>query len=353
MSSLGSKLSTKERIGYEVFLFTGLYGLYNLFFSNPIIADAVVFCILFGSLFVRYHIVVSGDDPTDSRAVKATGTLMFCGGVTIVSYLVFQVISILTANLGGGINQYLTLASSIILGGLVLAVVNLPVFRDDSQRRKMLKEELGEGGVSGLIARIGLFFDREVERSNYGLDKDKSPLENMKKVNNLVRQGEVGSENRGEFRRAIELSRDVMHIFTVTFHAFVSVVLLLTFAVLAEVYTSIKGIEMLSIIILVSAIYYSFLLLNLRFGLRREVHRSFWMMPTELILCIILTHFALFNGGLMGSQPVIILVPFILYLLSNWGGLISQKVIVGLMKRLVSTPDGYRDAFQKAMEKND
>jgi len=36
MGKAGSKLSAKERIGYEFFFFTAVYGLYNVFFALPL-----------------------------------------------------------------------------------------------------------------------------------------------------------------------------------------------------------------------------------------------------------------------------------------------------------------------------
>ncbi|MUV89083.1 hypothetical protein GJ629_03510 [Halapricum sp. CBA1109] len=353
MSSAGSKLSVKERIGYEVFLFTGLYGLYNLFFSNQLLIDAVIFSCLFGSLFIRYHIVVSDGMTSKSRSAKTTGTLMFCGGVAIISYLVFQAFSMLTASIAGEMDHFATLVGSIAVGIIAVGLVNLPVFRFDSQRREIFKEKLSEGGLQEIIARIGLFFDREIERSSYDSGSNSSPLEDLRKANRLIRQGEVGSENRAELRQAIQTSQDVTHIFTVAFHALISVALLLLSILIAEIFTNIEGIEILSVVIMVASIYYSFQLLNLRFGLRWEVERSFWIMPVELLFCVLLTDQALYYGGFTSGNSVILLIPFLAYLLSNKGGLISQKMIMGLMNLIVDIPETNNESIQEILKKND
>jgi len=93
MGKAGSKLSAKERIGYEVFFFTAVYGLYNVFFALPLLIDTLVFIALFGSLFVRYHLVVSDEDLDESPAARMTGTAMFVVSVAI-SHLIFQSVEI-------------------------------------------------------------------------------------------------------------------------------------------------------------------------------------------------------------------------------------------------------------------
>lgn len=349
MSSTGTKLSAKDQIGYEVFFFTAVYGLYNVFFSNPVLVDSAVFTFLFGSLFVRYHLVVSNEELSDSRAAKWTGNILLIIGVTISSHFVYKHLkgAIDWFNLGD--SPLLILIASGVLATAVLALANHPVFRYDEQRREMFKEEISEGGVTGLISRLCLYLDRQVSRTEYGDNDRVEPFENFRTVGRKVRKGEIETINKYEARRAAKVSENIFTVLITGFHAFLSVALLLIFTVLFEVFWNIEAVEMLAVVVVVASFFYTFVLLHLRFGLRREVSRSFWMMPIEFILCTLVTHFTLFNADLIGGGAVLITVPFFLHLFSNWAGLLSKGMIVRLMYYLVDSPDEYREVMREAM----
>ncbi len=74
-------------------------------------------------------------------------------------------------------------------------------------------------------------------------------------------------------------------------------------------------------------------------------------MPIELPLCILATFGSLSNTGVIGGGGIIISVPFTLYLLTNRGGWIGQKMIWSVMKYIVDTPDSeYSDVVMSEGE---
>jgi len=350
MGSVGSKLSSKEQVGYEVFFFTAIFGLYNVFFSNQVLIDAVVFTVLFGSLFIRYHLVVSDEDLSESGPARKTGMLLLIVSVAVVSHLAFRVIRIAADHSGGGVDKYVVLIGSAILGIVLFSVFNHPIFRYDEQRRETFRMRAQEDGPTGLIARIALFFDRQSERGSFELDTDSSLTpDETKRLLRKQREGEISTEEYDELKRVIKRRRAFIPILIVGFHALVSLVLLLVFAILFEAFTDVESVEMLGLILLVTGIYYSFLLLHTRFGLRRRVSRPLPQMPAELLLCILLAFGTLSTTGFIGNAGVLIVVPFTLYLFGNWSNLISQKMLSSLVMYFADTPDEYSGVIRDVL----
>ncbi|WP_226024031.1 hypothetical protein [Halomicrobium salinisoli] len=355
MSSPGSKLSAKERIGYEVFFFTAVYGLYNVFFTLSLAVDAIVFTTLFGSLFVRYHLVVSNEELDDSRAARWTGTAMFVVSVAIASHLVFKQLNAVTNGFSPDIEPYVILLGGAISGVMLFAVINHSVFRYDEQRRATFREKAEEEGTTGLIARIGLFLERKSDSGNYEFDLESSiDLAESRKLMRKQREGEITPEERDELRQEIKDRRDFGKILIVGFHTAASITLLVLSTALFECLTSVEAVATLGIILLVTGVYSSFSMLHTRFGLRREISRSLPKMPMELLLCILATFASLYNAGVIEGSGIIISAPFTLYLLTNRGGWISQKMILSMMKYIVDTPDGeYSDVIQEVMNEGE
>jgi len=352
MSGGRSKLSSKERIGYEVFFFTAVYGLYNVFFANPVLVDGIVFTFLFGSLFVRYHLVVSDEDLSDSTVARWTGTGMFVVAVAIPAHLGFRTLSNMVQGIGTEFDQYLVLVGSAFFAVMLFAVFNYRVFRDDAQRQETYKEKAGEDSPTGLIADTGIFLEQQTQKGNYDTDiKNSLDIDETRRLIRKTRKGEITSRERDQLHQKIKKQRDAGHIFVIGFHVLVSVALLLVFTALVEALTTIEAIETLSLILLVTGVYYSFLLLHTRFGLRKNVTRTLPKMPMELLLCIFAVFASLSNANVIGGEGIIITVPFTLYLLSNWGGVISQKMVLGVMKYFVDTPDDeYKDVVREVLQ---
>lgn len=355
MGKPGSKLSVKERVGYEVFFFTAVYGLYNVFYSLPLAVDTLVFTALFGSLFIRYHLVVSDEDLDESRAARRSGTAMFVVSVAIVSHLAFKALKSATTGFGPGLEPYLVLVGGLVSGVLLFAVFNHSVFRYDEQRRATFKEKAEDEGPVGLIARIGLFLEKKSNNANYEIDLESTvDLEESRKLMRKQREGEITSRERDQLRQEIEDRRSFGKILMVGFHTTMSVVLLLASVVLFEAATSVEAVETLGLILLVSGVYYSFSMLHTRFGLRREISRKLRKMPVELLLCILVAFGSLSNAGLVDGAGIIVTVPFTLYLLTNRGGWISQKMIWSVLNRFGNPPDGeYSDVIQNVMREGE
>lgn len=351
MSSTGSKLSAKERIGYEVFFFTAIYSLYNLFFSLPFSVDATVFTVLFGSLFIRYHLVVSDEGLDNSRVARWTGETMFILSVSIASHLAFKQLNTVINGFGPDVEPYMILLGGAVTGILLFVVFNHSVFRYDEQRRATFRKKAEEESPTGLIARIGLFLERRSDSGNYELNIESSvDMEESQKLLRKQRVGEITPEEHNVLKREIKDRRDFGKILMIGFHTAVSIALLLIFTVLFELFTSVGAVETLGMILLVTGVYYSFLMLHTRFGLRRVISRRLRKMPQELLLCILVTFASLSNAGLIGGGGIIISVPFTLYLLTNHGGWISQKMIWSVMKYFTDTPDDeYSDVIQEVM----
>ena len=348
----GPKLSAKERIGYEVFFFTAVYGLYNVFFAQPLAVDTVVFTALFGSLFIRYHLVVSDANLDESRAARWTGTAMFVVSVAIASHLAFRSLKSVTTGFGSGLDPYLVLVGGALSAVSLFTVFNHSVFRYDEQRRATFRERAEGEGAVGLIARIGLFLERKSESGNYEFDVESSvDLEESRKLMRKQREGEITSRERDELRQEIKDRRDFGKILVVGFHTAISIVLLLVSVVLLEVLTSVEPVETLGLICLVFGVYYSFSMLHTRFGLRREISRRLRKMPMELLLCILVAFGSLSDADLIGGGGIIITVPFTLYLLTNRGGWISQKMIWIVLKYFGDhSDDKYSDVIQEVMK---
>jgi len=351
MNRPGSKLSPKERIGYEVFFFTAVYGLYNVFFALPVAIDAPVFTVLFGSLFVRYHLVVSNKDLDDSRTARWTGTAMFVVSVAIASHFAFRQLNTVTNGFGPSMEPYLILFGGTVSGVLLFAVFNHSVFRYDEQRRATFREKADEEGATGLIARIGLFFERKSDSGNYEFDIESTlGLEESRKLMKKQRKGELTPEEHDKLRQEIKDRRAFGKILIVGFHTAVSIALLLISTVLFDLLVPVEAVETLGLILLITGFYSSFLMLHTRFGLRKEISRSLPQMPMELLLCVHVTYISLLFAGLIGGSGIIISAPFTLYLLTNRGNWISQKMILSLMKYFVDTPDGqYSDVVQEVI----
>lgn len=351
MSKARSKLSSKDRIGYEVFFFTAVYGLYNVFFALPLSVDTIVFTALFGSLFVRYHLVVSDENLDGSRPARWTGTAMFVVSVAIVSHHAFKSLKSVITGFGSGLEPYLVLIGGAVFAVSLFTVFNHSVFRYDEQRRATFRERAEEEGAVGLIARIGLFLERKSESGNYEFNVESSvDLEESRNLMRKQREGEITSGERDELTQEIKDRRDFGKILVVGFHTAMSVVLLLVSVVLLEVLTSVEAVETLGLILLVFGVYYSGSMLHTRFGLRRKISRELRKMPMELLLCILVTFGSLSNADLIGGEGIIITVPFTLYLLTNRGGWISQKMIWTVLKYFGDPPDNeYSDVIQEVM----
>ncbi len=355
MSVTGSKLSVKERIGYDVFFFTAVYGLYNVFFSNPVVVDTAVFMLLFGSLFVRYHLVVSNEDLSDSNAARWTGTVTLVISVAITSHLVFRTLEGQIVQINSFFDQYILLGGAIVFGIFLFTVFNHSVFRYDEQRRETFIEKAGEDSPTGLIAQTALFFDRQSERASYDLDIENSlSLDEHKQLIRKKREGEITSEEYDRLKQNIRRHKNAAPILIVGFHALISITLLLVSTALFEAFSSVEAVMMMSLIVIITAVYYSFSLLHTRFGLRREVSRSLPKMPMELVFCILITFATISNTGLIDGAAVIITLPFTVYLLSNRGGLISKKMIMAIMKYFVGTPDDeYTKVVREVLQEKD
>jgi hypothetical protein len=352
MGKAGSKLSVKERIGYEVFFFTAVYGLYNVFFVLPLAVDTVVFTTLFGSLFIRYHLVVSEDDLDESHTARWTGTAMFVVSVSIASYLAFNSLKSVTTGFGSNLEPYLVLVGGAVSAVFLFVLFNHPAFRYDEQRRATFREKAEEEGAVGLIARIGLFLERKSESGNYEFDVESSiDFEESRKLMRKQREGEITSREHDKLKQEIKDRRDFGKIIVVGFHTAMSVALLIVSVVLFEVLTSIEAVETLGMILLVFGVYYSFSMLHTRFGLRREISRELRKMPMELLLCILVTFGSLSNADLIGGGGIIITAPFTLYLLTNRGGWISQKMVLTVLNYFGDPPDSeYSDVIQEVMK---
>jgi hypothetical protein len=353
LMSVGSKLSVKERIGYEVFFFTAVYGLYNVFFSNSVVVDAGVFTLLFGSLFVRYHLVVSDKDLKESSAARWTGTAMFTGSVVITSHFVFERLKAVTAGFGTFWEPYLVLVGGAVSGAMLFAVFNHQVFRYDEQRLDTFKEKAKtEDGPLKYVARTALFFEKQAEKGNYEFDVDESVgFEESKRLMRKMREGEITPEERSQLKQGLKRQRDITAILVVGFHALVSVILLLVSVLVAEVFTSLESVEMLGLSLMVTGVYYSFLMLHTRFGLRKEVSRRLRTMPAELVLCILATFGTVYNSGLIAGTAVLVLVPFFGYLMSSWGVSFSGRLFAGFANVFVETSDDeYSELMKEVMQ---
>lgn len=352
MDKAGSKLSAKERIGYEVFFFTAVYGLYNVFFALSLAVNTVVFAALFGSLFIRYHLVVSDEDLDESRTARWTGTAMFVVSVSVASHLAFNSLKSVVTGFWSGLESYLVLIGGAVSAVFLFAVFNHPVFRYDEQRRATFRERAEKEGTIGLIARIGLFLERKSENGNYEFDVESSvDLEESRKLMRKQREGEITSREHDKLKQEIKDRRDFGKILLVGFHTAMSVVLLIVSVVLFEVLTSVEALETLGLTLLVFGVYYSFSMLHTRFGLRREISRELRKMPMELLLCILVAFGSLSNADLIGGGGIIITAPFTLYLLTNRGGWISQKMIWTVLNYFSNPPDSeYSDVIQEVLK---
>jgi len=354
MGKAGSKLSAKERIGYEVFFFTAVYGLYNVFFALPLAVDTIVFTALFGSLFVRYHLVVSDGNLDESRASRWTGTAMFLVSVTIVSHISFKWLKLATAGFGSSLEPYLILVGGAVSAISLFTVFNHPMFRHDEQRRATLKEGAEEEGAIGLIARIGLFIERKSENGNYEFDlESRVDFEETRNLMRKQREGEITSEQRDQLRQEIKHQRDFGKILFVGAHTAISVVVLLVSVSLLELFTSVEAVVTLGLVLLVFGVYFSFSMLHTRFGLRREISRELRKMPIELLLCIVVAFVSLSNADLIGGGGIIITVPFTLYLMTSHGSKITKKVIWTILKYFRDPADSeYSDVIQEVMKED-
>ncbi|MFB6187656.1 MAG: hypothetical protein ABEI86_12430 [Halobacteriaceae archaeon] len=355
MNRPGSKLSAKERIGYEVFFFSAVYGLYNVLFSLPIAIDASVFTVLFGSLFVRYHLVVSNKDLDDSRTARWTGTAMFVVSVTIASYFAFKQLNAVASGFGPSMEPYMIVFGGGVSGVLLFAVFNHSVFRYEEQRQATFREKADKEGVTGLIARMGLFLERKSDSGNYDFDIESSlDLKKSRKLMKKKREGELRPEEYDKLRQGIKDRRALGKIVIVGFHTAVSIALLLISTVLFDFFVSVEAVETLGLILLVAGVYSSVVMLHTRFGLREEISRSLPQMPMELLLCILVTFVCLSNTGLIGGGGIIISVPFTLYLLTNRGGWISQKMIFSLIEHFTDTQGSeYSDVIQEVISEGE
>jgi len=59
---------------------------------------------------------------------------------------------------------------------------------------------------------------------------------------------------------------------------------------------------------------------------------------------------SLFNADLIGGVAVLITMPFTLYLLANRGGLISQRMLLAVIRYFTTWPDEYGDVVQDVLK---
>jgi|AntDeeMetagen192_2_1112575.scaffolds.fasta_scaffold03776_2 hypothetical protein len=356
MGKAGSKLSAKERIGYEVFFFTAVYGLYNVFFALPLAIDTLVFIALFGSLFVRYHLVVSDEDLDESPAARMTGTAMFVVSVAISSHLAFKALKSATTGFGPGLEPYLVLLGGAASGVFLIAVFNHSVFRYDEQRRATFKEKAkGEDGPVKYIARVSLFLEQQSERGNYDFDVEGSvDFEKSRRLFLKMREGEISPDEHNQLKQQLKRQRDIIPILVVGFHALLSIFLLFAFVATAELFTPTESVEMLGFSFLVIGVYNSFMLLHTRFGLRREISRKLRTMPVELVTCVIVAFAAVSNADLIHGAAILVVMPAALYLTSGWGFSSSKKLFLILARFIGENPsEEYVELMKEVMDKEE
>lgn len=195
MSSDESYLTAKERIGYEAFTFGGIYSLYTVWFSNPTLVDTIVFASLLGSLFVRWHLVVSDEAIKTSRAGRVTGSIMLAAAVSIPSHILLQLLieGVNTIGVSAG-GATVLFASGISAGGIVLTLHH-PLFRSDKQHRQTFEAKAEEDGVQGLIARAGLHLHKEADRGNFDADPPEVfGREQVETIHRMQREGKIRTD---------------------------------------------------------------------------------------------------------------------------------------------------------------
>jgi hypothetical protein len=188
-----------------------------------------------------------------------------------------------------------------------------------------------------------LYFDTEAEQLHYDLNASQPlSMEELREVRRMSRKGEIDSELREDHIQAIEAIREVAKLAVILFHVFVSLGLLVGVTVVAAFLNPNVSIDMLSLFVVVGSMFYSAVLLNLRFGLRKKVQRAAQMMAIEPILCIILTHLALLNAGFVNPGSIGVIVPFIIYLLTVPGSRLSQWLFERLLSYFVDSSGEFK-----------
>jgi hypothetical protein len=336
-------LTPKERVGYEAFLASGLYAMYNLLFTQQIAIDIVVFCTLLGSLFLRYHLVVSDETISDSKVGQITGSGLSMGAVVLISYLCFKA-SIRVSTLSGlPENGIAVLIGSTLIAAGIIALAHHRIFRYDEQREDILKSKAETGGATGLMAEIGLSLGRVAKDRNFDPDIDTTlSKDELRSLQQKVRAGEVSSEDKNRLKQIRRRLKQTAAVMTISLH------ILLTLGILAVcigaglVY-GFATLDILSVILLVTGIHYSFSLQLVRFGLRKLIDRPMKHMPLEIVGSIWVTYLALFNSGLVRGDGIIVIILPTVYLLFPPGYKASTRIAVWLSRRMTEDSDQWQD----------
>jgi len=311
VNSAEEYLTNKERIGYEIFFYTGLYTLYNLFFSNPVVVKSIVFFVFLGGLFLRYHLVVSDEETSTSRWGRLTGSTLMIGSVALLTHLLFRLFheALEAGGITAGSVEILLCAVPVTVG--ILSLVHHPIFRSDEQRRQTFEQKADADGIEGLIARFGLRLQNEAERGNFDPDVDSAlDPDELRNIQTMARTGELNTEDIERAKEWLKNSKEMSYAVTTAFHAILSVVILMGAIAVLSIMGDSVSLNMLSLVIIVGGVYFSFTLLHVRFGLRKTVKRSLWKMPIEFIACLTVANFSLYNANLMGSSEIVAIVPF-------------------------------------------
>ena len=352
VSSVRAYLTDKERVGYEVFFYTGLYTLYSQFFSNSTIVKSIVFLVFLGSLFIRYHLVVSDEETATSRLGRLTGNALMIGSVALLTHLFFRLFhqGLEAVSIPTGSVEILLCAVPLTVG--ILLLVNHPVFRSDEQRRQTFEQKADADGIDGLVARFGLRLQDEAERGNFDSEIDSAlNAEELKNLQKMARTGDLSTKNIERAKELLKNSKEMSYAMTTALHALMSVTILVGTIAVLSIMWDIVSLDMLSLVIIVGGIYFSFTLLNVRFGLRKTVKRSLWKMPFEYSGCILVANVTLYNANLIGGGEIIAVVPFILYVGTPQGYKLSQKIMLWLSNRATESSDGWKQLVHQIEEK--
>lgn len=351
VSSDESYLTAKERVSYESFFYGAFCTLYAFFFTTSTLVNVIVAASILGSLFVRWQLVYSDETIETSRLGRLTGSIMLAAAVAILSHILLQLFIEGVDTIGisaGGATVLFLLGLSVC--GIVLTL-HQPLFRSDKQNRRTFEANAEKDGVQGIIARAGLHLHREADRGNFDADPPEVfGREEIETIQRMQREGTIRTEEADRVKEAYKDMKALNAISLRLLHAVLSVVVLVGGIVLLGVTTPAVSTDALSVVLVVSGIYYSVTLLNVQFGLRKTIQRSFWMMPAELIFCILVANVSLYNSGLIGGAEAIAIVPFTLYVLTPYGYKVSQRLWIWIGSRIGETSDELEE-FAQEMEK--
>ncbi|MDL0136864.1 hypothetical protein PNP85_08055, partial [Halobacterium salinarum] len=177
-------------------------------------------------------------------------------------------------------------------------------------------------------------FDPDIDTT---LSKDE-----LRSLQQKVRAGEVSSEDKNRLKQIRRRLKQTAAVMTISLH------ILLTLGILAVcigaglVY-GFATLDILSVILLVTGIHYSFSLQLVRFGLRKLIDRPMKHMPLEIVGSIWVTYLALFNSGLVRGDGIIVIILPTVYLLFPPGYKASTRIAVWLSRRMTEDSDQWQD----------